>query len=184
MNEAESKDLLPPGVRRYLQRQEASGWDQLEGTMLRGTMPITESLLSSLLDERPKSSSGLLRLHSVSILEGNVLRLHGTVGRSLLSKTVLPEVRIEPLSGFPDAPTLTLLLPLQYALLLKGWLFAQTEARAAFLTVDDRALRVGLRDLIEYAFGPEGAIVVRFLKSAVVRSEQGRLLIDFVVEIP
>ena len=115
MNEAESKDLLPPGVRRYLQRQDASDWDQLEGTLLRGTIPITESLLSSLLAERPESSSGLLRLHSVSILEGNVLRLHATVGRSFLSRTVFPELQIEPLSGFPDAPTLTLLLPLQYA---------------------------------------------------------------------
>ena len=183
MNGAESKDPLPPGFRRYLQRQEASGWEQLEGTRFRGTIPITESWLSSLLEERAKSSSGLLRLHSVSILDGNVLRLHGTVGRSFLSKTVLPELQIEPLSGFPD-PTLTLLLPPQYVLLLKGWLFAQEEARSAFLTVDDRALRVGLRDLIEYAFGPEGAIVIRFLKSATVRSEQGRLLIDFVVEVP
>jgi hypothetical protein len=139
--------------------------------------------LFKLLQDRAALST-TLRLRSVSIREGNVVRLQASVGTGLLSLTLSPELRLESPTGFPEAPVLTVVLPARYALLLRAWQRGQPERLAAAVSIGDRTARIKLRELAEYLVGPELADSVRLLKAVALRSERGALFVDFEATVP
>ena len=180
----EARFALPLAVRDFLRAQDAAGWSVLRGTEVRGSVPIREESVSNFLRERAGLPTFGLRLRSVSIHEGNVVRLRASMGSGFLSLTLSPELRLESPTGFPDAPVLTVVFPSRYALLLRGWQRGQPEPLATAVSIGERTAQIRLRELAAYCFGPEIADSVRLLKAVALRSERGALFIDFEATIP
>ncbi len=158
----------------------SEGWSALAGTDVRGTLPISDTLLREVVVEmlRERLEGRGVRLNAVTVLADAVLRVEVVVGGSLLAKRFAPEVRLSGVHGLPDTPSLTATVPRQY-----GWLVAQALRRQSpgYIRSEGGVLTLDLRAFVEERWGDDAVALFGLLKRADLRSEPGSLFVDFEV---
>lgn len=163
-----------------LREQQRTGWPDLAGTSLQGTLPVTDALLTEFLQQVPPRRGATLL--GASILPGEVIRLDVVVGASFLSKRLSPEIQLSGVRGLPGNPSVSATVPRAYAALLSRALKGRAES--ADLSFDGNELRVGLRGIVEHRWGIEAAGLLSLVKRVDLHSEAGTLFADFEVRVP
>jgi len=163
-----------------LREQQRTGWPDLAGATLRGTLPITDALLTEFLQQIPPRRGA--SIVGAAILPGEVIRLDVVVGASFLSKRLSPEIRLSGVHGLPGQPSVTATVPRAYAALLSRALKGRAEPYG--LSFDGSELTVGLRGSVEQRWGVEAAGLLSLVKRGELRSEAGTLFADFEVRVP
>ena len=168
----------------FLDQQFESRFEAFRGAEVRGSLPIREVILNELIKRDPNRVSGpMFRLESFSIHEGNVIRPNLVIGRGPLSKRLSPSLRVEQPTGLPGRPVVAIRLPDAYAALLGRIIRANISQAGGYVSFDDGAVSISIRDLIEARHGPEAATLVDALKSLEVRSLRGTLWVDFEIAV-
>lgn len=171
---------MPLSLAELLREQQRTGWPDLAGATLRGTLPLTDALLTEFLQQvPPRRGASIL---GAAILPGEVIRLDVVVGASFLSKRLSPEIRVSSVHGFPGQPSVTATVPRAYAAMLSRALKGRAEPYG--LSFDGSELTVGLRGIVEQRWGVEAAGLLSLVKRIDLRSEAGTLFADFEVRVP
>jgi hypothetical protein len=176
---------VKPRLAQLLAGLEAAHWAAFDSAALEGILPITDAFLLqvlSALDDQARR--GPVNVRSLSILPGNAIRVGIRVHALSWSRDLSPVVQLVSVEGFPQAPTLTVTLPLQYAVVLSRVLRRYVDPERTLLTFDGRRVTVRLDKLIRRASGNAAASVLRLVKTVSVRTEPGRLFVDFRAEAP
>lgn len=176
----EGRGHVPTALIDFLREQQAHDWANFRGTVVQGTVPVTEALLRELVGRRPPPRGA--RITGVHILPGTVLRVDLVVGTSLLSKRLSPEFRLSGVDGLPDHPTITAEVARAYGLVLSRVL--RHQPASTYVAFDGQRLTIGLRELVERQWGGEVAALVSLVTRADLRSEAGTLFVDFEVAVP
>lgn len=167
-------------VTELLREQQRTGWPDLAGATLRGTLPVTDALLTeSLLQLPPRRAATIL---GAAILPGELVRVDLEVGAAFLSKRLSPEIHLSGIHGLPGRPSVTATVPRTYGALLSRMLKGRSESSG--ISFDGSELTVELRGFIERRWGVEAAGLLSLVKRVDLHSEAGMLFVDFEVRIP
>lgn len=168
-------------IMQLLREQQRAGWPDLAGVSIRGTLPVTDALILDLIRRRPPPRGA--RVIGVTILPEETVRIEVVVGASLLSKRLAPELRITGVHGLPGGePSVTAEIPWQYGRLLSRLL--RRQLGSSYLGFEGNTLTVALRPLVAERWGASAASMLSLVKRADLRSERGRVLVDFEVAVP
>jgi hypothetical protein len=176
---------MDPSLQALIKDELGNGLSAFAGASVRGTLPVTEALIGKVLAAVPPSErGGTVEFRSVTILPGDHLRLGLSVRALFFAKTITPELQLLELSGFPERPYVTAVLPVQYAVLLSRLLRQQIDPDGSLLSFDGRKVTIWLDVLARREWGHPGEHLLHLLQNASFRTETGTLFLDFEATVP
>jgi hypothetical protein len=176
---------VEPWLAQLLARVQADDWVAFDGAALEGTLPIMDALLLQVLSGlNDQAQPGPVSVRSLSILPENAIRVGIRVHALSWSRDLSPVLQVVSVGGFPQAPTLTVTLPLQYAVVLPLVRRGHVDPKRTLLTFEGRRVTVRLDELVRRASGDGAASLLRFVKAASIRTEPGWLFVDFNAAVP
>jgi hypothetical protein len=153
---------------------------QLQGSRVRGTIPVAEALLNRLLSSLPNKSSQLEAIH-VRIGAGGRLQLNIRARLAIFSKWFRPELALSRSLDFENNPVLAIaVVSPGYGLLLN---FARTFTQQHLPSAVRIEGNMILINLAEYPLVQENRNILRYLQVS-FRSEIGSIFLDVDFNIP
>lgn len=175
----ESGDGLKSWSSDLLDRLAADRWALLAGLRAGGTIPISYALLREFIGQSGVQFGGApATVESVVILPENSIRVTIRVDALSVSRELSPVVRILSIGGFPEAPALTVALPLRYSLLLSRLMRRHIDPDGTALTFQGRRMTVRLDRLLRQAPNDSLARLLFLVSVASIRTEPGTLYLD------